>query len=215
MAKKKAEGKRHRILFIRHSLTRISRNYFFVLIILLILWWVAPYAPGFFRPPNDIYLLWGSIVLAIGMLLALFFRSRAFVQARKRHVLIKIPLFRLRIPYERIENVRMVMFRDLYEKKKLGWAQKRFLSYYFPKTVVTINLNRFPISEGLARLFLPGYLFIPRDKGRGLVIHTKYYLDFSTEVDSALNVSRAQGGASKDPATKDEMAFDGYFDLDG
>jgi hypothetical protein len=105
----------------------------------------------------------------------------------------------------------MTKFKDIYDREKMSWSEKRFLSPYLPKTVSTISLNNFPVSEWLLRLFLPSYIFLPRSKGKGFVIYVDQYLQFNTEVDSRLNAARAAGTAK--PPTDDEVEFDGYFDL--
>ena len=218
MAKKRRKrdtGTKFRIIFVKHSLTRVFRNLLFATVIILLSWWIAPYTPGFFRPPNDIYLVWLVILFLVGMVLALFYRNRGFAQAKPQYLLINVPLFRIRVPYDLIENVRMVMLKDVYEKKKMNWAQRRFLTHYFPKTVVTVNVTKFPMGEGLLRFFLPSYMLIPRGKGKGFVIYTKDYLAFSTEVDSRLNAARTLGtGTVTRKPREEEKAFDGFFDLD-
>lgn len=213
MAKKRKTqpGEKHVIIFVRHSLTRLFRNLLFATLIFWIVWWIAPYTPGPFRPPHDKYLYWAGTGLGITTIIVFLLRRRGFVQARSNHILLALPFFRLKIPYSNIENVRMVRFKDLYDREKLSWAQKRFLSPYFHQTVSTINLHNFPVAEGLLRFFLPSYIFKPRDKGRGFVMYIKHYLEFNTEVDSRLNEFRAVGMTR--PIKKDEPAYDGYFDL--
>ena len=211
MARKRTSGEKHSIIFIRHSLTRVFRNLIFINVIIGVIWWVAPYTPGPFQPPNDVYIQWLGIFLLVVMILSLLLRNGSFVQARPTYVLLAIPLFRLKIPYDLVQNVRMVQFRDLYDRKKMSWSEKRFLNPYFPKTVATINLSKYPLAEGLLRFFLPNYLFIPREKGKGFVIYTKYYLEFNTEVDSRLNAIRSQGTAK--PAKNDDIELNGYFDI--
>ena len=215
MAKRKDDGKKYRILFVRHSLTRVFRNLLFVTILILILWWVAPYTPGFFRPPNDIYYLWAAILFMILMVFALFFRNGSFVQARKKHLVIKAPLIRLRVPYDLVENIRMVVLKDLYDKKTMTWSQRRFLSPYLPRTMVRINLNKYPISPVLIHIFMPGYMILPQDKGKGFVIYTKQYLELSTEIDSRLNAARVGADAPGKKSADDNMNVEGFFDLDG
>lgn len=209
--KRAAHGEKHRLIFARHSLTRLFRNLLFATLIIWLVWWIAPYTPGPFRPPNDVYLFWaGTIFLAVTLLVFLM-RRRGFIQARNNHILLALPLFRLRIPYSHVENVRMTKFKDIYDREKMSWSEKRFLSPYLPKTVSTISLNNFPVSEWLLRLFLPSYIFLPRSKGKGFVIYVDQYLQFNTEVDSRLNAARAAGTAK--PPADDEVEFDGYFDL--
>lgn len=211
MARKRTSGEKHTMIFVRHSLTRVFRNLIVVNILIGVIWWVAPYTPGPFQPPNDAYILGFGIILLSVMFLSLLLRNSGFAQAKSDHILLAIPFFRIKIPYTIVENVRMVQFKDLYERKKMSWSQKRFLTPYFPKTVATINLSRYPIAEGLLRIFLPSYLFIPREKGKGFVIYTKYYLEFNTQVDSRLNATRSQGTGK--PSKTEAMEVNGYFDL--
>lgn len=219
MARKKDVGRKFRILFVTHSLTRVFRNLLFITVITLGIWWAAPYTPGFLRPPNDVYLLWAAILFMVLMVLSLFFRHYSIIQARPKFILIRVPFFRLRIPYDLVENVRMVLFKDLYEKKTMTWSQRRFLSHYLPRTVVRINLSKFPIPRTLLSIFMPGYLILPPGKGTGFVIYTKKYLELSTEIDSRLNAARvtpADGKPKKAKAfTNEDMSAEGFFDLDG
>ncbi|MFN2144386.1 MAG: hypothetical protein ACK2T7_03500, partial [Anaerolineales bacterium] len=202
MARKKDVGKKFRILFVTHSLTRIFRNLLFITVITLGLWWAAPYTPGFFRPPNDVYFIWAAILFLILMVAALFFRHYSIVQAQPRFILIRVPFFRLKIPYDMVENVRMVLFKDLYEKKKMTWSQRRFLSHYLPRTVVRINLTKYPMSRFMLSIFMPGYLLLPPGKGTGFVIYTKQYLELSTEIDSRLNVAHTAAPMGELPKRK-------------
>ena len=110
----------------------------------------------------------------------------------------------------------MVRYQDLWEKKGLSWANRRFRRAYRHQTVATINLNQYPVSEFLLKLFLPNYLFLP--EGQGFLIYTKYYLEFNTEVDSRLNEARTTGALQ--PTNKDKITqtdtdevYDGYFDI--
>lgn len=217
MARKKDVGKKFNILFVTHSLTRIFRNLLFITVITLGIWWAAPYTPGFFRPPNDIYLLYAVFLFMGLMIMTLFFRHYSIIHARPKFILIRVPFFRLRIPYELVENVRMVLFKDLYDKKTMTWSQRRFLSHYLPRTVVRINLSKYPMSRFLLNIFLPGYLLLPPGKGTGFVIYTKQYLELSTEIDSRLNASRAEpsGAKPRKKSSQEELYPEGFFDLDG
>jgi hypothetical protein len=216
MAKKRKRtrpGKKHRIIFISHSLKRVWRNLLFADIVLWIVWWVAPYSGSpYFLPPNDLYLAIAAIFLLFVMFVVFFLRSRGFVQAREGHILLRVPLFRLKIPYTHVENVRMAAFREIYRGVDLNWAMRRFLKPYFKETVATIILKTFPMSYGLLRIFIPNYLFTP--KGAGFVVLIRDYIGFNTEVDSRLNEARNKLGFQEETAkiTSDDE-YDGYFNL--
>lgn len=215
MAKKNKTkaGEKHVIIFVRHSLTRLYRHLLIDSLLVWGLWWAAAYVPGPFRPPNDKYLAWAGTALLILMLFVFLIRQRGFVQARSNHVLLALPFFRLKIPYTNIENMRMSQFRDLYDQSKLSWSQKRFLTPYMIHTVSVIHLHNYPVSEGLLRFFLPSYIFLPKEKGRGFVIFTEQYLAFNTEVDSRLNEYKAVGKTRPIGKEETEAFYDGYFDL--
>jgi hypothetical protein len=111
----------------------------------------------------------------------------------------------------------MTLLKEIYEKEKMSWAQRRFLEPYLPKTVVVVNLKQFRTSEFLLRMILPSYLFLPGSKGRGFVIFTPQYLELSTDIDSNLSISKTvEMGAMPVRRPKPEaVSTDGFFDLDG
>lgn len=216
MAKKRKRskpGKKHRIVFVSHSMTRVWRNLLFADIILWIVWWAAPYAgTSYFMPPNDQYLAYaGATILAL-VILVLLMSGRGYIQARQDHILLRVPLWRLKIPYTHVENVRMAAFREIYRGVDLNWAMRRFLKPYFKETVATVILKTFPKPYGLLRMVIPNYLFLP--KGVGFLVLIKDYIGFNTEVDSRLNEARSQLGfheESRKIGAEDE--YDGYFNL--
>lgn len=216
MAKKRKRskpGNKHQIIFISHSLKRVWRNLLFADIVLWIVWWVAPYSGSpYFLPPNDQYLAYAAIVLLFLMFLVFFLRGRGFIQAREGHILLRVPLFRLKIPYTHVENVRMAAFREIYRDVDLNWSSRRFLKPYFRETVATLRLRSFPISYGFLRIFIPGYLFLPT--GTGFLVLIKDYIGFNTEVDSRLNEARSQLGFQEErQKILSDDEYDGYFNL--
>lgn len=209
--KRSKPGKKHRIIFITHSMNRIWRNLLFAEIIIWIVWWAAPYSGSFFEPPNDRYLEYAGYVFLGLFLLAFLLRRRAFVQARESDVLLQVPFFRLKIPYKDVVNVRMASFREIFRDIDLNWASRRFLKPYFKETVATLHLRRFPIASGLLRVFIPNYLFLPR--GTGLLLLIKDYIGFNTELDSRLNLFRDQRGIPPEQKPDKEDEYGGYFNL--
>ena len=106
-------GKKHKNLLVTHSMNRIWRRLLITSILIWGAWWAAPYAGSFLRPPFDLYLAYaGSGIVGI-MMLAFLIRNRGFIQARGKYVHLRGVLFRVRIPYEQIDNVRMAVFSDV------------------------------------------------------------------------------------------------------
>lgn len=188
MAQREKPGKKHKLLFIPHSINRIWRNLLLLDIVLFVLWWFAPYGDIFFGPDWDNYAyLYPGIVVLILMLFFLMIRNWGYIQARPNHVLIRIPFFRVKVPYNIINHVRMTEFRTLFTYRNLNWADKRFLRPYFKNTVATLHLKRYPKGSGILRTFA-SYLFLPNEPGFLFLIRD--YVGFNTEVDSRMGAQK-------------------------
>lgn len=189
MAQREKPGKKHKLMFIPHSINRIWRNLLLLDIVLFVLWWFAPYGDVFFGPDWDNYVyLYPGIVVLILMLFFLLIRNWGSIQARPTHVLITIPFFRLKVPYDIINHVRMTEFRSLFTYRDLNWADKRFLRPYFKGTVATLHLRKYPGLSGVLRLFTP-YLFLPDEPGFLFLIRD--FVGFNNEVDSRMGVQKS------------------------
>lgn len=202
-------GKKHRIIFVTHSMNRVWRNLLFAAAVVWIVWWSAPYTGSIFSPPNDFYLEYAGYVLLGLMLLIFLLRNQAWIQAREKHVVIRVPFFRLRIPYANIENVRMSSFRELHRGVALNWSARRFLKPYFRTTVAALLLKKYPIPPVLLRIFMPNYVFLP--KGTGFMVLIKDYIGFNTEVDSRLSAARGTFVPDEVQTTDPDDAYAGYF----
>ena len=213
MAKKRKRsrpGKRHRILFVRHSLNRVWRNLLFADLIVWVVWWAAPYARWEFQPPRDQYLFYAGIIILVIMLGVFLLRNRGFVQVRDQHVLLAMPLFRTRLPYANIENVRMMQYGDGQDQTKQGWSVRRFMKPYRGKTMTALYMKSYPRSKGLLRLMLPSYLWLP--KRDGFLLYLEDYVGFNTEVDSKLNLARGLTAEMPSVERAADDVYDGYFD---
>lgn len=202
-------GKKHQNLFVTHSMNRICRKMGAASILIWTAWWMAPYAGTFFRPPFDLYLENAGYALLGITLLTFLLRKRGFVQARGRFVRLGGVLFRVRIPYEQIENVRMAVFREVYRGVKLSWAERRFFKKHYKETVATLIVTKYPVPLFLMRILLPGYVFLPR--GTGFLVLVKDFVGFNTEVDSRLDSSRDQQRFHDKNLIPNEDKYDGYF----
>ena len=194
MAKKRAKsGRRHKLLFFRHSMDRIWRA---ILIFDLVLWaafWFAIYIPAFMPPRDRTLFLAAEILLILGIIFYLI-RNTAYIQAREDHMRLAVPLYRLNIPYGFVQSLRTNEFSQIYTLSELNWSNKRFFRPYFGATMVTLILRQFPKAPGTLQIFLPKYLFLPKDVGFLFLIND--WMGFSTEFDSRMNIYRtAKGGA--------------------
>ncbi len=198
MVEREKPGKKHKLLFIPHSINRIWRNLLLLVIVLFVLWWFAPYGDIFFGPDWDNYVyLYPGIFFTLLMIFFILIRNWGSIQARPKHVIIQIPFFRIKVPYDIINNVRMTEFKSLFTYRDLNWADKRFLRPYFKNTVATLYLKRYPKGVGILRIFAP-YLFLSNETGFLFLIRD--FVGFNTEVDSRM-------GAQKMAASPREEAF--------
>lgn len=202
-----APAPKHRILFIPHTLNRVWRNLLLLDVVLWVTFWFAPYTNSFFSPPlNDLYLMYAAVVCLGLMLLFFSIRHWGSVQAREDHVRVVVPFYRLKIPYDLINDVRMTEFRKIFDFKTLSWANKRFLRYYRKKVVATLHLKHYPNAFGM-KIFIPRYFFLPKEPGFLFLI--KDYMAFNTQVDTRLNLREDSFTARQE---RQESAV-GVFDL--
>jgi hypothetical protein len=102
--------------------------------------------------------------------------------------LLAAPLFRLRIGFRRLRAIRSVDFGQLFDYRRLSWADKNFVRPYLGRTVLVINTRGLPISRQLIRLFLPKYVLNP--KGVGFAFLVSDWMRLSAEIESARGLWR-------------------------
>jgi hypothetical protein len=101
---------------------------------------------------------------------------------------------KLNVSYRRVRSVRPGEVVQLFPPKEQSWSQRRFLTTFYGKTAVTVELKGFPLSQTLLRLFLPPALFMP--KGSGFVFIVEDWMKLSTEFDTRIGnwLNRQQHG---------------------
>jgi hypothetical protein len=190
MKQRKKHGRKHLLLFYKHSMDRIWRSLLLLDIIMWISWWFAPFIPAF-QPPKDWPLEFGGIAILALLLIVFYMRNNSFVQARDDYLLIKVPLYRLKIHYSFCETVRTAEMRTALQGAKLSGGDKRFLQpYRGDTTVLMLILRVYPKSMGTLRIFFPRYMFLTDQQGFLLLI--KHWIDFSTEFDSRVGIARGE-----------------------
>ena len=176
-------GKRYPLIVYRHMLNR---------------WWPAMIALGLgmfalayseYIEPMAEFLPWRwqvfAAVGALAMLIGIFFfaiRFIAYIQPYPDHLKLVTPFMRLNISYKRIRKTTMTEMRLLFPPKSLsGWVQDIF-SPLAAKTAMVLDLNGYPISPALLRLFLSRFFF--KDKTPHLVILVDDWMRLSAELES-------------------------------
>ena len=176
-------GHKYPLIIYRHMLNR---------------WWPAMIAIGLgmfalayseYIQPLGRFLPWRwQLFAAIGGLasiLGVFFwalRYLAYVQPFPNYLKVVTPFMRLNISYKRITRTTATEMRYLFSPKSMsGWVREIF-SPLATQTAVVVELNRYPISPVLLRLFLSRFFF--KDKTPHLVILVRDWMRFSSELES-------------------------------
>ncbi len=161
-------------------------------------WWPAMIAIGLgmfafayteYIKPLGRFLPWRwQLCVAVGglaILVGIFFlviRYFAYVQPFPTYLKLVTPFMRVNISYKRFKKTTTTEMRYIFPFKSMsGWVQEIF-SPLSHKTALVIDLNGYPISPVLLRLFL--YRFFFKDKTPHLVILVKDWMRFSSELES-------------------------------
>jgi hypothetical protein len=122
---------------------------------------------------------------ALAIFVGIFFwvvRFFAYVQPLSKSLRLVTPFMRLNISYKRFKRTTATEMRYLFPLKSMsGWVRDIF-SPLATKTALVIDLNGYPISPVLLRLFLSRFFF--KDKTPHLVILVEDWMRFSSELDS-------------------------------
>jgi hypothetical protein len=123
----------------------------------------------------------GGLITMVGI----FFwsiRYFAYVQPYPTYLKLVTPFMRVHISYKRIQKTTATEMRYLFDYKKMsGWVRDIF-SPLATKTALVIDLNGYPISPAMLRLFLHKFFF--KDKTPHLVILVQDWMRLSSELES-------------------------------
>jgi len=123
----------------------------------------------------------GALAFFVGILFFVI-RYIAYVQPYPDHLRLVTPFLQMNISYRRIRRTTTTEMRLLFPLKSMsGWVQDIF-SPLAAKTALVLELNAYPISRFILRLFLHRFFF--KDKTPHLVILVEDWLKFSSEMES-------------------------------
>jgi hypothetical protein len=131
----------------------------------------------------------GILAILVGLFL-LVIKQIAYVQPLPGHLKLVTPFMRINISYKRFKKTTTTEMRYLFPHKSLsGWMQDIFAPLA-TKTAMVIDLNGYPISPFMLRLFLSKFFF--KDKTPHLVILVNDWMRFSSELESMRTATDSQ-----------------------
>jgi hypothetical protein len=190
-------GHRYPLIVYRHLVSR----WWFALVFMGIVLFGWAYVE--YRQPPGAHVLWPfflgpflvwpwELLIAIGslaILVGIFFwsiRYLAYVQPYPHYLKLVTPFLRINISYKRIQKTTATEMRYLFSLKSFRFiwmfGLREVLSQVAHKTALVIDLNGYPISPAVLRLFLSRFFF--KDKTPHLVILVQDWMRFSSELDS-------------------------------
>jgi hypothetical protein len=118
------------------------------------------------------------------------FRKAAYVRPFPTYLRLVTPFLRINISYRRFRGTTTSEMHALFPPKSMSSWRRGIIEPLSSMTAIVINLNGYPVSPVLLRLFLSPFFF--KDKTPHLVILVKDWLRFTSELDSMRLGSRQE-----------------------
>lgn len=174
---------RYPLLIYRRMMNRLWKRTLWLTLALALLWWQSwSGARPLIPPPWDLGVAIATLITLAITLFAFLARGMAYIQPHPRHIRLVTPFLRLVISYRRMRRAYTARFGELFPPQSFKWADRRFLEPFFRRTVVVLDLQNYPLSPALLRLFLPKTMFSPRETGLVLVVDD--WMGLSTDLAS-------------------------------
>lgn len=186
--KRKAPGKVRELVLYRRMMDRLWGPFLLLGLLLLVVYFSGERLFPPLTTFNAQILLVGAILITAFGLFAWAARYRAYFRAYPNHLRVVTPFLNLRISYRRVQSIRASPVSSIFPPSKIGWSSRNFLEPYFAETALVIQLNDYPISRSLLRLFLPKEMLLPN--GKGLVLIARNWMEVSSELDSFIDAFR-------------------------
>jgi hypothetical protein len=179
MARKR--GRRFRLLIYERMWQRWAPPCFLTVPASVALWWFAPRISIIYAPFRILALV-PALVSLVVLVYAYLARRLAWVQCRPNHLRIQTPLYPLVISYSRIKSVRPNAFHQVFSPSAEKAARRRWLRPYWGRTVLLVELSKYPYSKTWLRLWFSPYLLAP--DVNAFVFLIEDWMAFSRQMDT-------------------------------
>ena len=204
---KAKKTRRHTLLLYKRSL---DRKWMATLPLgLLMLGWMSfsgkywnniGYIPGIPAPYDIVFFIATMVILAFTAF-AMVIRNLAYVQVKQDHIRLVTPFLVVKISFRRIRRVHPSHLTQIFPPEKTKGSLRNLVGPHYGKTAVALDLNGYPVSPLMIRLFIGKHIFLP--EGEGLVLVVSDWMKLSTEIDTyagAWKQRQSRSGTHKDPA---------------
>ena len=182
----KKKGKRHPLLIFRQIYYPRRFSFLFVSLLFVGLYaflYLGPKeitAPIPWPPSLDWLLLAVAVIAFIIFLFKLAAGRLPYVRCAERNIRIQTPFYPMFISYRRIKETRPNPFYEIFPKGKLKRNEQRVLDKVMGQTAIVVDMDGFPMSRALMRLWIPNLMFNPN--GTGLVLWVEDWMTLNREL---------------------------------
>lgn len=184
-------GRRYSLVIYTHMINRWWPAIFTIGLALLGLSWVI-YSKGFEQWRWLAFASLGGLHLFLGIAL-LIMRKSAYVQPFSDHLRLVTPFLRLNISYKRFIRATSANMGALFPPKSVSNWLADIIQPLAKMTVLVIELNGYPMSQSLLRLFLSPLFF--KDKTPHFVILVDDWMNLSSELESMRSSGKGPSSA--------------------
>ncbi len=186
----RTDGDRFRLLVYREAIGRYRFPAFLLTVLLIGLWYVLPRLRPAWPPIETApWMLVGGLASAALFLFSWLAPGLAYAQARRDHLRVQTPIYRMRISYRRIQNTRPVDVSRMFAPSSIRGSERDILSGLYGKTALGVDLRGWPNSRLVRRLFFHRLLFA-RDTD-GLILIVDKWMTLSNQLSSLGEAWRA------------------------
>jgi len=164
VAKRQRSGERFRLLIYERMWQRWAWPCILIIPASVVLWWFAPRISIIYEPLSVLTLV-PALVSLVLLAYAYLARRLSWVQCRANHLRIQTPFYPLVISYSRVKGVRPNPFHKVFDPRGEKEARRRWLHPYWGKTVIVLELSKYPMSRAWLRLWFSPYLLVPGAPG--------------------------------------------------
>ncbi|OGO11137.1 MAG: hypothetical protein A2Y93_13080 [Chloroflexi bacterium RBG_13_68_17] len=205
----RTSGDRFRLLVYREAIGRYRLPAFLLTMMLLGLWYALGRFPLAWPPVEAApWLMAGGLASAVLFLFALLGPRFAYVQARRDHLRVQTPIYRMKVSYRRIHNTRPVDVARMFPRASVRGSDRAVLSRLYGKTALGVDLRGLPLSRLVLRLFFHRLLFAADTEGLVLVVDK--WMTLSNQLSSLMDAWRtAQQARPRSPSVSASAILNG------